>query len=83
MQRLYTAILRRKTSLRKDASKQANYEEQAYDEKTTIYTKTALIIEQTADYMWGIKPHDCKHFIHFSFKKSKRSAKNYLADLAY
>jgi hypothetical protein len=27
--------------LRKDTPKQANYEELAYDKKTTIYTKTA------------------------------------------
>jgi hypothetical protein len=36
-------FIQERTSLRKDAPKQANYEELAYDEKTTIYTKTALI----------------------------------------
>jgi hypothetical protein len=35
--------LEERTSLRKDAPKQANYEELAYDEKTTIYTKTAFV----------------------------------------
>jgi hypothetical protein len=34
--------MRKKNFLRKDASKQANFEEPAYDEKTTIYTKTAF-----------------------------------------
>jgi hypothetical protein len=43
MQGLYTDILQRKKSfLRKDAPKQANFAELSYDEKTTIYTKTAL-----------------------------------------
>jgi hypothetical protein len=36
-------FLEERTSLRKDAPKQANYEELANDEKTTIYTKTALV----------------------------------------
>jgi hypothetical protein len=38
-------FLEERTSLRKDAPKQANYEELAYDEKTTIYTKTANFSE--------------------------------------
>jgi hypothetical protein len=41
-QRLFTIILRRKNFSRKDAPKQADTEVLAYDEKTTIYTKTAL-----------------------------------------
>jgi hypothetical protein len=49
MQRLYTDILKRKKNfLRKDALKQANFEELAYDEKTTIYTKTAFKKETPA-----------------------------------
>jgi hypothetical protein len=35
-------FLKERTFLRKVAPKQADYEELAYDEKTTIYTKTAL-----------------------------------------
>jgi hypothetical protein len=35
-------FLEERTSLRKDAPKQANCEELAYDEKTTIYTKAAF-----------------------------------------
>jgi hypothetical protein len=34
-------LLEKRTSLRKNAPKQADYEELAYDEKGTIYTKTA------------------------------------------
>jgi AraC-like DNA-binding protein/quercetin dioxygenase-like cupin family protein len=44
MQRLYTDIIKgKKNFLRKDAPKQADFEELSYDDKTTIYTKTALI----------------------------------------
>jgi hypothetical protein len=44
MQRLYTDIIKgKKNFLRKDAPKQADFEELSYDDKTTIYTKTALV----------------------------------------
>jgi hypothetical protein len=44
-------FLEERTSLRKDAPKQANYEELAYDDKTSIYTKTAFVKNEMAPHI--------------------------------
>jgi hypothetical protein len=45
--------LEERTSLRRDNPKQANYEELVYDEKTTIYTITAIKKDDYAKLLFG------------------------------